>query len=89
MRMWLCLASIWLVVSCGMPSRYVRDQPATRVSVGGSVFDVRVRGDLAESVRINRQYAPRLGPIGGRAAVAMEAHKVVLSSGVQAPPLPG
>ncbi len=44
----------------------------TRVEVEGSVFAVRVKGRLAKAVRINPQYAPRMGPIGGRAATAME-----------------
>ncbi|MEM7081107.1 MAG: hypothetical protein AAF513_21030 [Pseudomonadota bacterium] len=43
----------------------------TRIEVDGSIFDVRVRGGLAEAVRMNPQYAPRLGPIGSRAGVAM------------------
>lgn len=57
--------------ACDDPSPYFRDLPATRVTVDSSVFDVRVRGNLAEAVRINSQYAPRLGPIRGRAAFAM------------------
>lgn len=60
-----------LVSGCAMPSPHFRGIPATRVTVDGSVFDVRVRGHLAEAVRVNPQYAPRLGPIGGRAAFAM------------------
>lgn len=62
---------ILFVVGCGGPTRFFRDQTATRVTVDGSVFDVRVRGELAEAIRQNPQYAPRLGPIGGRAAFAM------------------
>lgn len=37
----------------------------------GSVFNVRVGANLAEAVRINREYAPRFGPILTRAAFAM------------------
>ncbi|OWU71762.1 hypothetical protein [Marinibacterium profundimaris] len=61
-----------LLAACDAPSPYFAGQPVTRVAVDGSVFDVRIRGDLAESVRISPEYAPRLGPIGGRAALAME-----------------
>lgn len=42
-----------------------------RIAVNGSLFDVRLRGNLAEAIRLNPEYAPRFGPIAGRAAVAM------------------
>lgn len=59
------------VAACSSAGPYFRDLPATRVTVDGSVFDVRVRGDMAEAVRINPQYAPRIGPLRARAAFAM------------------
>lgn len=59
--------------ACNSPGPHFRDLPATRVTIDGSVFDVRVRGELAEAVRVNGEYAPRLGPISGRAAQAMSA----------------
>lgn len=63
---------IWLLLTaCDLPSAQFRGEPATRIEVDGSVFDVRVRENLAEAVRVNAQYAPRLGPIGARAAFAM------------------
>ncbi len=65
------LLAILLLAACSGGTPYFRDQPATRVSVNGSVFDVRVRNELAEAVRVNPQYAPRLGPIRDRAALAM------------------
>ncbi|WP_193372583.1 hypothetical protein [Oceanicola sp. S124] len=42
------------------------------MSVRGDVFDVRLRGRLADAARRNPRYAPRLGPVGPRAAQAME-----------------
>ena len=60
-----------LLAACNAPSPHFRDQPVTRVQVEGSLFDVRVRGNLAEAIRVNPQYAPRLGPISGLAAFAM------------------
>jgi hypothetical protein len=60
-----------LLAACSAGTPHFRDAPATRVAVNGSIFDVRVRGDLAEAVRVNSQYAPRLGPIRDRAALAM------------------
>ncbi|KIN73979.1 hypothetical protein [Sulfitobacter guttiformis] len=42
------------------------------MTVDGSTFDVRVRGELAEAIRTNSEYAPRFGPIRERAGRAME-----------------
>lgn len=60
-----------LLMACNAPSPHFRGVPATRVTVDGSVFDVRVKGNLAEAIRVNAQYAPRFGPIRSRAAFAM------------------
>ena len=60
------------LLACNTPSPYFQGLTAQRVTVEGSTFDVRVRGRLAEAIRVNPQYAPRLGPIEGRAAVAMQ-----------------
>jgi len=61
----LCLAA------CNTAGPHFRGLPATRVTVEGSVFDVRVRDNLAEAMRVNMQYAPRFGPIRERAGIAM------------------
>lgn len=55
-----------------MPSPAFRGTVPVRVEVEGSLFDVRVTGNRAEAMRLNPQYAPRFGPIRGRAAFAME-----------------
>ncbi len=65
------LLPVLLLAACSGGSPHFRDMPATRIAVNGSVFDVRVRGPLAEAVRVNSQYAPRLGPVRDRAALAM------------------
>lgn len=65
------LSLLLCLTACGQPSAHFADLPATRVEVDGSVFDVRVRGELAEALRRNVEYAPRLGPIRQRAALAM------------------
>ncbi len=65
--------SLFVLSACNAPTPFFRDVPAQRVTIDGSVFDIRLRGELAEAVRINPQYAPRLGPIEGRAARAMVA----------------
>ena len=59
------------LLACNAPSAEFRDVPPTRITVDGSVFDVRVRGTRAEAMRVNAQYAPRFGPIRGRAGRAM------------------
>jgi hypothetical protein len=41
------------------------------VTIEGSTFDVRVRDNLAEAIRVNTEYAPRFGPIRQRASIAM------------------
>ncbi len=64
----ICLA---LLAGCNTPGPHFRGLPATRVTVEGLVFDVRVRGRLAEAMRVNIQYAPRFGPIRERAGRAM------------------
>lgn len=65
------LVSCLCLAACNTAGPHFRGLPATRVTVEGSVFDVRVRGELAEAIRVNTQYAPRFGPIRERAGVAM------------------
>lgn len=60
-----------LSASCNLPSVEYRGITPKRVTVQGSVFDVRQRGNRAEAIRINPQYAPRFGPIRDRAGLAM------------------
>lgn len=69
-RSMLFLALVALC-GCDTPSRHFAGLPATRVTVDGSVFDVRIRGNKAEAIRTNAQYAPRPGPILRRASIAM------------------
>lgn len=61
----ICLAA------CSTAGPHFRGLPATTVTVDGSTFDVRVRGELAEAIRTNSEYAPRFGPIRERAGRAM------------------
>jgi hypothetical protein len=66
----LCLVAMALS-ACDGPSPHFMGIEPVRIEVDGSVFAVRVKGRLAEAVRTNVQYAPRMGPIGPRAAEAM------------------
>mgnify|MGYP003142270538 CR=1 FL=1 len=69
MRLLLIIAVVIGLAACTVPSRDFRGIPAQRITVEGSVFDVRIRGERAEAVRVNTQYAPRFGPIRGRAGI--------------------
>lgn len=60
-----------LMAACNTASPEFRGVPATRVVVDGSTFDVRVRDNRAEALRVNAEYAPRFGPIRERARTAM------------------
>ncbi len=85
MRLMLC--SLLLLAACNTPSPEFRGKVPTRVVVDGSVFDVRVNDNRAEAIRVNTQYAPRFGPIRGRAGRAMaqvSGCKVVSVGGDQA-----
>lgn len=68
----LLCAVLWLG-ACNAPDPRFRGASATRITVQGSTFDVRVRDNRAEAIRVNMQYAPRFGPIQARAGAAMAA----------------
>jgi hypothetical protein len=65
----LCL--LLVLAACNTPGPYFDRVPATRVEVADMVFDIRVRGDLAQAMRLNPQWAPRLDGVAGPAARAM------------------
>ena len=67
----LPLTACAALTACQSAGPHFRHLPATQITVDGSVFDVRVNRRLAEAIRISPEYAPRLGPIAGRAALAM------------------
>lgn len=60
-----------LLAACNTPGPQFRGIAPTQVTVEGSTFDVRVRGNRAEAIRTNVEYAPRFGPIRRRAGLAM------------------
>ena len=70
MRYMVCL--VLFLAACNTPSPGFRGIDPVRVTVGPSVFDVRVSNGQAEALRINSEYAPRMGPIGPRATLAIE-----------------
>lgn len=68
----LTVLAILALTACNTPSLDFAGQPATQVTVAGSTFAIRVADRRAEAIRLTPGYAPRLGPIGARAAFAME-----------------
>lgn len=70
MRGFVLVLICWLA-ACSDRVGHFAGVPATLVEVGGSRFEVRLRGTLAEATRVNPQYAPRLGPLRQQAATAM------------------
>jgi len=66
------LLTVLALAGCNTPSMAFRGIAPTKVSVDGSTFDVRVKGLLAQAIRTNVQYAPRMGPIGKRAKATIE-----------------
>ena len=59
-------------MGCNTPSRDFRGLEAVQITVAGSTFDIRVKGNRAEAIRINTEYAPRLSGIAPKAFVAIE-----------------
>ena len=72
MRYAALMISCTALAACNTPSIGFRGIDPVTVTVEGSTFDVRVNGTVAEAIRTNMQYAPRMGPMGGRASVAIE-----------------
>lgn len=67
----IAILAFCVLAACDTAGPHFRGLPATTVTVDGSTFDVRVRGELAEAIRTNSEYAPRFGPIQVRAGQAM------------------
>ena len=65
------ISGLMLLAACGAPSPHFHGIAPRQVTVEGSLFEVRRRGNLAEAIRLSPEYAPRLGPIEDRARRAM------------------
>ncbi|WP_207768722.1 hypothetical protein [Pelagivirga sediminicola] len=63
---------VLLLAACNTPGPGFRGVEATRVTVKGVTFDVRVDGTRAEAMRRNGQWAPRLGAVAPQAVAAIE-----------------
>lgn len=60
------------LAACNTPSPGFKGHAPVRISVGQSTFDVRVDGNRAEAIRLNREWAPRLESVAPRAVAAIE-----------------
>ncbi|GGE41851.1 hypothetical protein GCM10011360_31680 [Primorskyibacter flagellatus] len=72
MRIPVLFTACLLLAACDAPTRGFGGAEVSRHVVEGSSFTVHLKGDQAQAVRTNRQYAPRVGPLAGRAAMAMQ-----------------
>ncbi len=72
MKYIVCLLVVTVLVGCNTPSLEFRGVAPVTITVDGSTFDVRVKDLRAQAIRTNIQYAPRMGPIAGRAKAAIE-----------------
>jgi hypothetical protein len=61
-----------LLAACNTPGAGFRGVEPTRITAGGSTFDVRVVGVRAEALRLDTRWAPRLSSVAPQAVVAIE-----------------
>lgn len=71
-RIFLFPAVLTLVVACDGPSPGFRGAVASRHVVEGTEFTVHVKDDTAQALRTTNGFSPRIGPLAGRAAIAMQ-----------------
>ena len=67
------LVLLALLAACSHPSPVFHGVSPVRVSVGESVFDVRLAGRHAQAIRLSREWAPRTITVAPRAAAAISA----------------
>jgi len=60
------------LAACNMAPHGYQGAPVTRVSVNGSVFDVRQRGDKAVAIRVNSEWPSRREVAMPRAMLAIK-----------------
>lgn len=71
MRLLMPLMAV-LLTACDTPGPDFRGVEPVRISVGQSVFDVRVDELKAEAIRLNAEWAPRLEAVAPRGVMAIE-----------------
>ncbi len=65
------LIALLFLAACSGPTPHFSGIEPVTVTVDGSTFVVRRRNDLAEAVRTNTEWAPRLYPVANRAERAI------------------
>jgi hypothetical protein len=66
------LAFILLLCACDTPSPDFWGVPATRITVQGTAFDVRIKDRKAEAIRLNFEKKARWMIVGAKAGYAIE-----------------
>lgn len=66
------LACLIFLCACDMPSPDFWGVEATRITVMGSTFDIRIKDRKAEAIRLNPEAKPRWMIIGAKAGFAIE-----------------
>jgi hypothetical protein len=72
MKPFLLFCCLALLIACDTPTREYAGIDPVRVHVDQSAFDVRQRGDTAQAIRLNTEWAPRPEAVLPRALVAIE-----------------
>lgn len=63
---------ILILAACDTPGLEFHGVPAEQVEVRGMTFAVRIMGNRAEAIRINRMARPKMDQVGYAAALAIE-----------------
>jgi hypothetical protein len=72
MRLFRAALIFCLLVACSAPTPHFRGLPTAVEAEGGAEFHIRQRGDLAEAVRVNTEWARSLTDVSARATRAIE-----------------
>jgi len=68
----MAVSVLLMLAACDSPAPAMMGAEATRVSIDGADFTIRIRGDRAEAIRTNMMPNPWIGSVYPRALQAME-----------------
>jgi hypothetical protein len=66
------LVLLFSLAACDTPGLDFEGIEPTRIDVSGTLFDVRIRGQMAEAIRLTPDPAPRWLSVGAKAGFAIE-----------------